>query len=725
MILLEHLLQHPFIRPLGWSLLHFLWQGTVVAMLLAALLRLLHTRTAQARYLAACAALLILALCPVLTLLALQSQPDRASVPSVAVSTASPARFRNQLHPLPSVVIEEVHSAPLSGLAGQGTAARAVERSLPGLVAAWLLGVLVLLLRLLGGWIHVRRLSRLQTRPLTGWLQARTEELARQMGITRPLLLLESAIVQVPTVVGWLHILILVPVSALSGLTPQMLESLLAHELAHVRRYDYLVNLIQILLETLLFYHPATWWVSQQIRLEREHCCDDLAVQVIGDRVGYARALASLEELRAVPSQLALAGSGGDLLARVRRLLGLPSSRTSPTPASIALTITAAVVTIGVAALRLNGVLLENGDRAQEPAHPAATAWRAPLARSAAAQPLPRPTPQPLMAMASAPPGPHSARIFHAIWQVRRVTPSSRVQPAVYERNQDFSSPFLLPSSAFLLAFQSRGEREGIPLQAASHNSPRRLLTAQKQVVHSAPKAQAAPEPVPVQKTQPGPTWLRETAMSLLATEAPTSASGPRLAGYDSIEVKRAGAALSSNTSETPAQEEPSWNNKTSEEPETNGEPAEPQAAPEESGPDAADNEPAEPPAAESPAENAEEPDVKSAEPAETEPCPQAEAPEESEEPEEPADPADLEDRIAALRAQIRQISSRLDESDLTAEQTLRLAVRLYRLGAEMQRVVLQRLTAEARRIEAKSQRATQPALLERPAKAPERKPSC
>ena len=140
-------------------------------------------------------------------------------------------------------------------------------------------------------------------------------------GIRRVVVLLESARVEVPMVVGWLRPAILVPVAALSGLAVPELEAILAHELAHIRRHDYLVNILQCVVETLVFYHPATWWISGVIRREREHCCDDIAVAACRDRLTYARALATMEGLRAPAFSLSPAANGGILLARVRRIL--------------------------------------------------------------------------------------------------------------------------------------------------------------------------------------------------------------------------------------------------------------------------------------------------------------------------------------------------------------------------------------------------------------------
>jgi beta-lactamase regulating signal transducer with metallopeptidase domain len=195
----------------------------------------------------------------------------------------------------------------------------------PWVLATWTCGVLLLTLRLAAGWFWVRHLRGHSASPARGSLGAVAARVARRLHVSRSVRLFESSIVDVPMVVGWLKPVILIPTSALAGLSPLQLEAILAHELAHVRRHDYLVNLVQTLVETLLFYHPAVWWVSKQIRIERENCCDDLAVSLCGDPILYAQALATLEHLRGSTSQLAMAATGGSLLHRVKRLLGAPS----------------------------------------------------------------------------------------------------------------------------------------------------------------------------------------------------------------------------------------------------------------------------------------------------------------------------------------------------------------------------------------------------------------
>ena len=190
------------------------------------------------------------------------------------------------------------------------------------LVALWLAGVLGLSLVHLGGLRRVRQVRR-AARPAAEPWQAALGRLSGRLGLRRPVELLESAAVAVPAVMGWLRPVLLLPASTLSGLSPQQVEALIAHELAHVRRGDLAVNLLQAAIETLLFYHPAAWWVSRVVREERELCCDDLAVMACGDRLVYARALADLEGLRAagLPAAVAVGADGGSLLGRIRRLL--------------------------------------------------------------------------------------------------------------------------------------------------------------------------------------------------------------------------------------------------------------------------------------------------------------------------------------------------------------------------------------------------------------------
>jgi hypothetical protein len=193
----------------------------------------------------------------------------------------------------------------------------------PQAVLLWMLGVCALSCRLFWRWFAAVSGKRRAT-PLREerWEKAMAL-LARRLRVSPAVELLQSALVRAPTVIGWLRPAILLPASVLTGLTPDQLEAVLAHELAHIRRRDYLVNIAQSVVEVLLFYHPAVWWVSHRIRVEREHCCDDVAVSACGSVVTYTRALAELDQLGAQALQPAMAASGTPLLERVRRLAGV------------------------------------------------------------------------------------------------------------------------------------------------------------------------------------------------------------------------------------------------------------------------------------------------------------------------------------------------------------------------------------------------------------------
>jgi beta-lactamase regulating signal transducer with metallopeptidase domain/uncharacterized protein involved in exopolysaccharide biosynthesis len=317
------LFEHPLVHRLGWVLLHFLWQGTAVALVWAVFRYLLHRQDARVRYGVACLLLGWMAIAPIVTFRML---PTVAAPPVITVASRSVA--------VQASVASASTAPPTSGgiLLAQSAAERAaagIELALPWLVIAWWAGVCGLSMRLLHGYWSVRLVASRHTRPLTAEWDERFRELRRRLRISRPVLLLESAVIEVPAVIGWFRPMVLVPASSLSGLTPAQLELILAHELAHIRRHDHWVNLVQVLIETVLFYHPAVWWLSRDIRKERELCCDDLAVATCGNRLAYARALSALEGLRSRPEAMAMGADGGSLLDRIRRIVGVPTSESA------------------------------------------------------------------------------------------------------------------------------------------------------------------------------------------------------------------------------------------------------------------------------------------------------------------------------------------------------------------------------------------------------------
>ncbi len=334
-------------QALGWTLLHFLWQGTLIAVALAALLALMRQASAQLRYLLACSALLLMFCTPIVNFVGLM-QEKRASSLAMQLEQISPPT-PELAERLEKVALALRQSEQLlvqrdSGLLtsfpiladGVTVFSGFVNRNAGIIVFCWLLGTLIVALRLVGSWIATRRLLH-NTRPADiSWL-ARADALARRLGIRRVPQVVESARIAVPMVIGAMKPVVLLPAANLLSMRPEHLEALLAHELAHIRRWDYLVNLLQSFVEVLLFYHPAVWWVSAQIRDEREHCCDDMAVALTKDNVGYAEALAEVAEWRFCNPGTAMMAGGGKLLQRIRRLLDRPPRRRPSQPALLAL----------------------------------------------------------------------------------------------------------------------------------------------------------------------------------------------------------------------------------------------------------------------------------------------------------------------------------------------------------------------------------------------------
>jgi len=331
---IENILSFQLVQKLGWILLHFIWQAAAVALLLAVLLRILRRFSANLRYVTACLTLGLVVLLPVVTMQFINVSPSQKEQPEFRIPDAE---IRPQTVELQSSAVSSPGSVIYEPVRQKSTrmnyfadlkqkTADVLEPALPHIVTLWLLGVFALSIWHLGGWTQLQRLRKKMVKQVDASLKTKLNRLSEKLGVNQAVELLESALVQIPTVVGWIKPVILLPAEALTGLNTVQLEAILAHELAHIKRLDYLVNMLQTVVEILGFYHPAVWWVSHKIRTERENCCDDLAVTVTGDRVRYARALTSMEEIRGRSSELAVAATGGNLFSRIRRLIGKDSS---------------------------------------------------------------------------------------------------------------------------------------------------------------------------------------------------------------------------------------------------------------------------------------------------------------------------------------------------------------------------------------------------------------
>ena len=355
------------------ALFHFLWQGAAIAALLSVALLALRRSSSSSRYLAACVALALMVILPAVTTIVL-FEPQRAAATAAGAAQAVAIA--------PEAVGASVVDAETAG-AAPASVFDVLSVSLAGLrewaIPVWLLGILLFSLRLLWAYRYVIGL-REKAAVSDAKTLAVARSVAERMGIARPFGVIISSLVDGPSVIGWWRPVILLPSATLLGLTPWQLEAVLAHELAHIRRCDYLVNLLQSVVEVLLFYHPAVWWVSNCLRRERELCCDDLAVVVSGDAVGYARALTILERQRLTvpPMQLAIAATrptmaaaGGWLGLRVRRLVGLVQDPNRPTLVSGLLALSLAIGILAIAVGSADSVAQE-GAREPNEASPVA-----------------------------------------------------------------------------------------------------------------------------------------------------------------------------------------------------------------------------------------------------------------------------------------------------------------------------------------------------------------
>jgi bla regulator protein BlaR1 len=285
------------IDNLGWTLLHFVWQGALLGIATALALLLLRRARPEHRYNVACAALLACVLWPAAELyLRLQG----------GNMITAQMRFADTM--LVSV----------AGIGAGGLLAW-LQKQLFWIVGFWAMCAALLTVRMALGLLWIRRTGR--TERGDAHLQAAVTRMAERFGVSRAVRLRVVDNLASPLTAGWWRPVVLVPAALVTGMPPDLLEALLAHEMAHVKRFDYLVNLAQNVAEILLFYHPAVWWISGRIRVEREQIADDLAARSTGEPRTLAKALSELERLQFSQQHLALAANGGDLLARVKRLV--------------------------------------------------------------------------------------------------------------------------------------------------------------------------------------------------------------------------------------------------------------------------------------------------------------------------------------------------------------------------------------------------------------------
>ncbi|MCA9038342.1 MAG: SUMF1/EgtB/PvdO family nonheme iron enzyme [Planctomycetaceae bacterium] len=324
------------VERVGWVLVHSVWQLTIVAVLSWLLISMQRRSAATRRYGILLVNFALMLALPMLTAITLQvegsdsasasvvgilnasartSQPDRSSDPlAIADNDVEASQsFEDQSDTIPAPIVASVMRMNIVSM---------VRPWLRTIVACWLAGLLIFSLRPIVGWFVVRRLRRNGTSPVPHEVAQIFARVAAKFHLPFVVQLVQSTFITAPVVIGWMRPVVLLPIAVINGLTVPQLEAVMAHELAHVRRFDAFIAAVQALFETMFFFHPAAWWISRQLHREREFCCDDLAITALNNRTEYSHALLAIAELMSTQGLFVLGADGGSLLYRVQRLFG-------------------------------------------------------------------------------------------------------------------------------------------------------------------------------------------------------------------------------------------------------------------------------------------------------------------------------------------------------------------------------------------------------------------
>ena len=310
MIQLLQYLGEDLTAAMGWTFLHSIWQGGLIALVMFVVLQMIPEKRAILRYNIAALSMLGMLILAMLTF-SLMFNAGGTPDPVVVTGTTA-AGISTGASSIPAI-------SPVRAF---------LVANLPFFVALWFLGMLVFATKLAVGMLYVRRLRGSMQDLAVHW-QEQLGVLSGRIGHTAVIRIAESALIKVPVAFGYLKPVILFPIGTINRLSPEQVEAILAHELAHIVRKDYLQNFIQSIIEVVFYYHPAVWFISAVVRNERENCCDDLAIQACGNSLTYAKALVELEEMQQRTPSLALAFSGSkhQLLNRIKRILNQPQHK--------------------------------------------------------------------------------------------------------------------------------------------------------------------------------------------------------------------------------------------------------------------------------------------------------------------------------------------------------------------------------------------------------------
>lgn len=309
------LIPQNIINAIGWTIFHSLWQGVIISFVLAAVLLISNHRSADFRYKLSAGALALLVFSAIVTFTKVyQPENETGSLAASSIITIIDDTSAKE-------IAEKIQSSDsLKSFAYQFE--NYFSSNIPLVVTLWLAGILFFIFKFIGGLIYVERLKTRRIYELQPeWLE-KFAGLKKKALIKSSVKIFESALTKMPVAIGYIKPVILLPLGMISGLPQNQVEAIIVHELAHIKRYDFLVNVLQTLAETIMFYHPAIWWISSVIRSERENCCDDITIELCGDTLTYSKALFNIQQINSGNAGLALAAIGNEsqLFRRIKRM---------------------------------------------------------------------------------------------------------------------------------------------------------------------------------------------------------------------------------------------------------------------------------------------------------------------------------------------------------------------------------------------------------------------
>lgn len=314
----KYILSSEILSTLGWTLVHSIWIGGIVFIIAWMLLYFFRNSKANYRYIIATGSLVAYLSTVTYTFFNINA--------SQSIQFSFNLNISENIQTISSVILEKSRLNNLINGFSFSSIENYINDNIPVLVVIWLVGLTFFCFRFMGGLFYTYRLRSKSKEIWNGEISTTIRNISQKIGLKSKIQLKESAFISTPMVIGFIKPIILLPLGMANGLSLHQVEAILFHEIAHIYRFDYLVNLIQSLVEVLLFYHPVVWWLSAHIRSERENICDDIALRHTGNAINYAKALTSLQELNNQSPDIVLAFSNKKyrFMNRIRRLLGLP-----------------------------------------------------------------------------------------------------------------------------------------------------------------------------------------------------------------------------------------------------------------------------------------------------------------------------------------------------------------------------------------------------------------